>query len=111
MKKCSRFKKLVLVFCVALLPLTVLSGCASATGTGAGLPWESAIKTLSDSLSGPVAFALGILMIVAGASGIMFGGDLQGWIRWACLAAIVAGMIGAAPSVLNVFGLSACVVA
>lgn len=111
MRKRNSFKKFMLVVCLALLSLTIMSGSASATGTGAGLPWESAIKVLSDSLSGPVAFALGILMIVAGAFGIMFGGDLQGWVRWACLAAIVAGMIGAAPDVLKLFGLSSCIIA
>gem|GEM_PF-525489 len=34
--------------------------------TGLGLPWEDALGTLSESLTGPIAFAIGLFMIIFG---------------------------------------------
>jgi len=100
------YGKLLLVFCLALLILPILQNVADASPTGRGLPWETTLKALSDSFKGPVAYAICILMIVAGCFGIMFGGDLAGWIRWACMAAVVVGMIGLSAEVLDMMGMS-----
>ena len=97
---------LVLVFISAFL----FTGFAEATSTGgsSGLPWESALSTLADSLTGPVAFSLGLFMIVCGFCAVAFvGSEIGGWVRWVAMAAILAGMLGSAPTVLNLFGLSA----
>ncbi len=74
--------------------------------TSTSLPWDSSLSTLSDSLTGPVAFALGLFMIVCGYCAFAFmNTELGGWIKWVATAAILAGMLGAAPTVLEVFGL------
>ena len=100
MKKYGAFLVLVSI-CV------LFSGLAEANTT-TNLPWDSALKTLADSLTGPVAFSLGLFMIVCGFCAIAFvGAELGGWVRWVSMAAILAGMLGSAPTVLGLFGLSA----
>lgn len=80
--------------------------------TSAKFPWDSALKQLADSLTGPVAFSLGLFMIVSGFCAVAFvGSELGGWVRWIALAAICAGMLGAAPTVLSMFGLQSAIIA
>ena len=105
MKNNSIYMVLVMLF------VFILVGIAEASSGGAGLPWENALKTLADSLTGPVAFSLGLFMIVCGFCGVAFvGAELGGWVRWVAMAAILAGMLGAAPTVLNMFGLTGTMV-
>jgi type IV secretory pathway VirB2 component (pilin) len=105
MKKCS----IVMIFVLAAI--FIMSGLAEASTTTKPLPWDSALKILADSLTGPVAFSLGLMMIVCGFCAIAFvGSELGGWVRWIAMAAILAGMLGAAPDVLGFFGLNAAMV-
>ena len=39
------------------------------------------------------------------------GSELGGWVRWVAMAAILAGMLGAAPTVLSMFGLQSALIA
>jgi type IV secretory pathway VirB2 component (pilin) len=87
------------------------AGTAEAN-TSSNFPWDSALKSLADSLTGPVAFSLGLFMIVCGFCAVAFvGSELGGWVRWVALAAILAGMLGAAPTVLSMFGLQSAMIA
>jgi len=95
-----------------VLVMAVAAEASGATGAGAsGMPWESALTTLANSLTGPVAYAFGLFMIVCGFCAIAFtGADMGGWVRWIAMAAVLAGMLGGAPIVLNLFGLSQALV-
>jgi len=110
MLKKEKIRKFALVLLLVFAFILIIAGTANASPTGKGLPWEKTLSALSDSFKGPVAYAICILMIVAGCFGIMFGGDLAGWIRWACMAAVVVGMIGLSAEVLDMMGMSACLV-
>lgn len=97
---------------VLVAAFVCLGGGTAEANTSANLPWDSALKSLADSLTGPVAFSLGLFMIVCGFCAVAFvGSELGGWIRWVAMAAILAGMLGAAPTVLSVFGLQSAVIA
>lgn len=105
------FKRFALIFCLSLCICALFSGAAHATNTGGGkLAWEKSINIFSGSLSGPVAYSLCIVMIILGTMGVIFGGDLQGWVRWACGAAVVVGMAGAAPDIVAALGVSSAIV-
>jgi type IV secretion system protein VirB2 len=94
-----------------VLSVFCLAGAAEAN-TSSNFPWDSALKQLADSLTGPVAFSLGLFMIVCGFCAVAFvGSELGGWVRWVALAAILAGMLGAAPTVLGMFGLQSAMIA
>ena len=95
----------------AMLYLVCFAAVAGAN-TSTNFPWDSALKSLADSLTGPVAFSLGLFMIVCGFCAVAFvGSELGGWVRWVAMAAILAGMLGAAPTVLSMFGLQSAIIA
>jgi type IV secretory pathway VirB2 component (pilin) len=95
---------------VLIAVFACFAGTAEAN-TSTNFPWDSALKQLADSLTGSVAFSLGLFMIVCGFCGIAFvGSELGGWVRWVAMAAILAGMLGAAPTVLSMFGLQSALI-
>ena len=88
------------------ITLAIFTVGIAEANTSSNFPWDTALKSLADSLTGPVAFSLGLFMIVCGFCGVAFmGSELGGWVRWVSLAAILAGMLGSAPTVLSMFGL------
>ena len=100
-----------LAILTAVIHIACFAGIAEANTT-VNFPWDSALKQLADSLTGPVAFSLGLFMIVCGFCAVAFvGSELGGWVRWVAMAAILAGMLGAAPTVLGLFGLQSAVIA
>jgi type IV secretory pathway VirB2 component (pilin) len=106
----KKLRKMNFVAAIALFALIGIAVCAGAgvaeANENSNFPWDNALKSLADSLTGPVAFSLGLFMIVCGFCAVAFtGSELGGWVRWVAMAAILAGMLGAAPSVLDVFGL------
>jgi type IV secretion system protein VirB2 len=103
--------KSILFVSLLFAALFVFYGTAYAgTGSG-GAPWEKALQTLTGSISGPVAFSVCILMLVAGGCALAFGGDMQGWIKFVAVAVCIAAIIGLAPDVLAFFGIQAMTVA
>lgn len=51
----------------------------------AGLPWEAPLKTLADSLTGPVALGISIIAMAAAGGTLIFGGELGDFARKALL--------------------------
>jgi type IV secretory pathway VirB2 component (pilin) len=113
--KNERKRNIIKVTSAALIALCACTLCfagAAEANTSTNFPWDSALKQLADSLTGPVAFSLGLFMIVCGFCAVAFvGSELGGWVRWVALAAILAGMLGAAPTVLGMFGLQSAMIA
>ena len=60
---------------VALL----MSGAAHAATTGGGMPWEAPLTAVLDSITGPVARIIAILIIVATGFTLAFGDVGQGF--------------------------------
>jgi type IV secretory pathway VirB2 component (pilin) len=54
---------------------------AFATQTGGNLPWEGPLQTLVTSLTGPVAYAISVVAIVALGAGLAFGGEMNETMR------------------------------
>jgi type IV secretion system protein TrbC len=79
----------------------------AATG-GAGLPWETPLTTLSNSVTGPVAYAVSLIGIV-GAGGILIfaGGQVNEFLRAVLFCVLVIAFIIAAKNTLTSFGFAA----
>ena len=79
----------------------------AATG-GAGLPWETPLTTLSNSVTGPVAYAVSLIGIV-GAGGILIfaGGQVNEFLRAVLFCVLVIAFIIAAKNTLTAFGFAA----
>ena len=50
----------------------ILSTHALAAGAGTAMPWEAPLQSIQDSLSGPVAKAIGVIAIVVTGLGFAF---------------------------------------
>lgn len=62
----------------ALAAMLLLSGTgAFAANAGNNLPWEGPLQTLVTSLTGPVAYAISVVAIVALGAGLAFGGEMS----------------------------------
>jgi type IV secretory pathway VirB2 component (pilin) len=64
---------------VTLASATLLSGVAHAATAGGGMPWEGPLTAVLDSITGPVARIVAILIIVATGLTLAFGDVGQGF--------------------------------
>jgi type IV secretion system protein TrbC len=89
--------------------ICLLAGMAftahAATLGGAGLPWETPLTTLSNSVTGNVAYAISLIGIV-GAGGILIfaGGHVNEFLRAVLFCVLVIAFIIASKNTLSAFG-------
>ncbi len=57
----------------SMILLVFMQTCRADEFAGTGMPWESPLQKILDSLSGPVAKILGVIAIVLAGLGIAFG--------------------------------------
>lgn len=70
------------VVLVILFAATNPANAADATeGGGAGLPWEAPLIKLKKSISGPVAFVIALLGIIACGATLIWGGEVSEFTR------------------------------
>src|SRR5260370_42233679 len=88
---------------VALARLAAVAAHA-ATG-GGGLPWATPLQTLSNSLSGPVAYTLSLIgLVVSGGVLIFMGGELNHFARVVVRGGLVISFIIAGKNTMSTFG-------
>src|SRR5919206_2144153 len=81
-----------------------------AGGTGT-LPWEAPMQTIATSLTGPVAYAIGLIGIAIAGGTMLWGGELTEFGRRACVIGLVVSvLVFAAPMLSSAFGVAAAVV-
>lgn len=95
----------------AILALALMSQDAAASVATGGLPWETPLKTLVDSLKGPVAVGIGIVgFIIAGAM-LIFGGEFGEVGKKASIMTLVVSMLVLAANFLPaLFGVSGSII-
>lgn len=93
---------------IAALFLLLLFGAiesahaADATeGGGAGLPWESPLVKLKRSISGPVAFVIALLGIIACGATLIWGGEVSEFTRRMVYVVLVVCLIVFANTLLT----------
>ena len=91
-----------LVLLLALLVLAPQHAFAS-EGTGGGLPYETWLVNLRNSVTGPVAFALSVIGIVIAGGVLIFGGDLNGFFRTLIFLVLVMALLVGAQNVMSSF--------
>ena len=81
---------------------------AAAAGT---LPWERPMTAIATSLTGPVAYAIGLIGIAIAGGAMLWGGELTEFGRRACMIGLVVSvLVFAAPLLSSAFGVNAAVV-
>ena len=83
---------------------------AHASSSG-GVPWEDPLSKVVDSVTGPVAFGVSVLAIVAAGITLVFGGEISGFIKTIIYIALVIALIVGATNVLSsLFGISSTII-
>jgi type IV secretory pathway VirB2 component (pilin) len=78
---------------------------------GGGLPWEKPMTLIATSLTGPVAYAIGLIGICIAGGTLLFGHELGEVGRRACMIGlVVAVLIFAAPMLASAFGVGGALV-
>ncbi len=96
----NKLSLLVFALALLLLPEVVLAS----VGGGGGLPYESWLVNLRNSVTGPVAFTLSIIGIVVAGGILIFGGELNAFFRTLIFIVLVmALLIGAQNIMTNLF--------
>lgn len=93
-----------------LLSLLAADMTLAATG-GGGLPWESPLSTIKDSLTGPVAGYIALVAIMVCGAMLIFGGDFSGFAKNLINVVIACAVIlGASSIITNLFGTSGALI-
>jgi type IV secretion system protein TrbC len=93
----SRKELLLLALFVLLLPL-------AAHASGSGMPWESWLQKVLDSISGPVAKIVGAIVIILSGLGMASGEGGAGARKWVMVAFGLSIAFTATSFFLNFFG-------
>lgn len=95
----------------AVFALALVSQDAAASVSTGGLPWEAPLKTLVDSLKGPVAVGIGIIGFVVAGAMLMFGSEFGEVGKRASIMTLVVSMLVLAANFLPaLFGASGSII-
>ena len=95
----------LLLACFAAAPDAMAS-----VGSGGGLPYETWLNNLRQSMTGPVAFSFAILGIVVAGGVLIFGGELNAFVRTLVFIVLVMGfLVGAQNMMSTLFGQGALI--
>jgi type IV secretion system protein TrbC len=90
---------LALLFAAALCLFPDLAHAAS-TGSS-GLEWETPLQKIRDSVTGPVAYAISLLGIVVTGAALVFGGEINEFVRRLIMLVLVISLMVFAADLLN----------
>lgn len=94
------------------LALAILADAKVALASSStGLPWETPLQTIVQSLQSPVAFAIAVGALFAAGAALVFGEDMSGFVRKVLLAVMaIALLVGGSAFLSRVFGVSGALV-
>jgi len=96
---------------MTLAATVFLATMADAFATGAGgLPWDSAITTLQNDLTGPVATAISVIAFLGAGAALVFGEELGGIAKKALFVVLGIAMIVLGNKFLAALGLTGAMV-
>lgn len=98
--------KISILFCGATLVAVclILAEPALASSGGGGLPWESPLQQIQQSITGPVAGFIALAAVAIAGAMLIFGGELNDFARRLCYVALVGGVLLGATQIVALFG-------
>jgi len=77
----------------------------------AGMPWETPLEKIRNSLTGPVAMVISILGVATAGVSLIYGSEFSDFTRRLIMLVLVIGLLVSASSILSLlFGVSGAVV-
>lgn len=94
-----------------LLVVMALSRRVWAAGGGGGLPWETPLNKVAQSLTGPVALSISLIALMVAGGTLVFGGELSEFARRSCVAVMaIAFLVLGAGFMTALFGVGGATV-
>ncbi|RWE05858.1 MAG: conjugal transfer protein TrbC [Mesorhizobium sp.] len=72
--------------------------------SGGGLPWESPLQQIQQSITGPVAGFIALAAVAIAGGMLIFGGELNDFARRLVYVVLVAGILLGATQIVALFG-------
>ena len=96
---------------LGLIALTAAFSLRLQAAAAGGLPWGKPMTAIATSLTGPVAYAIGLIGIAIAGGAMLWGGELTEFGRRACMIGLVVSvLVFAAPLLASAFGVNAALV-
>lgn len=86
---------------VVVLFLFLMTHPATASTAGGGLPFDSWLTKIQKSITGPFAFSAAIIGLVAAGATLIFGGELNGFMRSLIFFVLVLAFLVAAQNTMT----------
>lgn len=88
---------------MVILMFVVSMPSFASTGSS-GLPWETPLQTVTNSLTGPVALAISVAALFAAGAALVFGGEMGEFVKRALYAVMaIAFIVGGSAFINKVF--------
>ncbi|RWA75362.1 MAG: conjugal transfer protein TrbC [Mesorhizobium sp.] len=100
----QRDRRILLISCLVVLTSLALAGPVLASSGGGGLPWESPLQQIQQSITGPVAGFIALAAVAIAGAMLIFGGELNDFARRLCYIALVGGVLLGATQIVGLFG-------
>lgn len=100
----------ILAVLVALMVVAALDPAFASAAGGPGLPWEAPLTTLTNSIRGPVAFAISLLGIIVCGALLIWGGEISEFVRRSVMLVLVIALLVLSTNVLSGLFATAAVV-
>src|SRR5712692_2420890 len=95
----------------ALIALAGAFSLRMQAAAAGNLPWEKPMTAIATSLTGPVAYAIGLIGIAIAGGAMLWGDELTEFGRRACMIGLVVSVLVFAATLLaSAFGVNAAVV-
>lgn len=89
------------LFAAVVVFMLLSANFAHASSAGTGLPWEGPLQKIVKSFSGPVAFAISLIGLIAAGVGLIWGGEIGGFLRTMVYIILVISVLVFATSILS----------
>jgi type IV secretion system protein VirB2 len=83
---------------------------AHAASAGGSLPWDTPLTTLKTDITGPVAFTISLLAMVACGAALVFGGEINEFIRRLVMIVLVAAFLVGVTNLASALGITGAIV-
>ena len=109
--KSRKFSQTILqILIIVAFTFAFTSYAHASASAGGGLPYEAWLTKLQQSMTGPVAFSVSLIGIVGAGGVLIFGGELNAFLRTLVFIVLVmALLVGANTMMSGIFGTGAVV--
>ncbi|HAT1659256.1 TPA: conjugal transfer protein TrbC [Legionella pneumophila] len=84
-----------------ILLLLLITDPACASSAGGGLPFDSYLTKIQKSITGPFAFTAAIIGLVGAGATLIFGGEMNGFLRTLLFIVLVLSFLVAAQNTMT----------